>query len=110
MTFEEIWNKLSSEGYTDEDSPKYEVGNAVLNLARDLDKLNPDQQREAINLALDLYNPQEYIPTTFPDEWAKIGETLWKNVNDSNIRSVDGGRTYYSLRDPNRTVQFSIVL
>lgn len=110
MTFDEIWNKLNKEGYLDEDSSKFKVGNAVLNFVRDLDGLDPDYQREAVNLALDIYNPQEYIPTTFPDEWVKIGETLWKNVNDSNIRSVDGGRTYYSLKDPNRAVQFSIVL
>lgn len=45
-------------------------------------------------------------PLTYgPEEWMNVsdmsGSPMWQNVRKSDVFSVDGGKTHYTLGDPN---------
>lgn len=107
----ECWDTLLSMGYLDEDGEQFEIGNAVMNLARDLERIkNPESKKRVIEMLNELFKVQDYVPTTSEEEWNEISDGMWQNTNDPRLFSADGGKTYYSCNDADRVVQASTVI
>lgn len=111
MSATECWDTLLSMGYLDEDGEQFEIGNAVMNLARDLERIkNPESKKRVIEMLNEFFKVQDYVPTTSEEEWNEISDGMWQNTNDPRLFSADGGKTYYSCNDADRVVQASTVI
>ena len=70
MSATECWDTLLSMGYLDEDEDRFEIGNAVMNLARDLERIkNPESKKRVIEMLNEFFKVQDYVPTTSEEEW-----------------------------------------
>lgn len=59
---------------------------------------NSAMQTLAIFQRLAQYKP--LTPLTYgPEEWNEVGTNVWQNRRDSEVFSIDGGKTHYSLTD-----------
>ena len=45
--------------------------------------------------------------TDDPDEWFECSKGVWQNKRSSDCFSSDGGKTYHSVEDKNRTIKYS---
>jgi len=60
----------------------------------------------AIGIIEKLLQYKPLSPLTYePDEWTDVsemsGSPMWQNKRDGEVFSTDGGKTHYSLSDPN---------
>lgn len=105
---QEVWNKLNAQGMLDEDGKDWNVGNTVMNFARDMENVGLGDKTRVLKLIKELYGDGSSNITNNPDKWTEITAGLWQSVVDPVMFSTDGGTTYYSCNDPERVLHTSM--
>lgn len=105
---QEVWNKLNAQGMLDEEGKDWNVGNTVMNFARDMENVGLGDKTRVLKLIKDLYGDGSSDITNESNKWTEITSGLWQSVVDPVMFSTDGGATYYSCNDPERVIHKSI--
>lgn len=105
---QEVWKELHEKGLLDEEGGvNWNVGNAVMNFARDMEKI-PDCDKDwVMRLVIGFYGNGTGTIVGKPVRWTKLAEGLWQSKDNPALFSTDGGSTYYSCNDPEHTVYSS---
>lgn len=83
------------------------LGRAVLELIRTFS--SQGHSGGSAHMTLDLFERLARFKTlspvsTSPAEWMEVGPDVWQSTRDSSLFSSDGGKTHYSIDDPDRVV------
>lgn len=103
-----VWNELGSKGLLDEDSDKFEVGNTVLNFARDFEKVSEQNKGKVLELIKHFFGDGSVEISSDPGNWTEITDGLWQSTVKPDLFSTDGGKTYYSCNDSERKIHTSV--
>lgn len=109
MNAQEVWKKLNEQGMLDEEGKDWNVGNAVMNIARDIDSLTEQEKNRVLKMVINFYGDGNVTITNNPENWSEITDGLWQSISDPTMFSTDGGKTYYSCNDPEHKIHTSVL-
>lgn len=108
MNAQEVWNKLNEQGMLDEKGKDWNVGNTVMNFARDMEHITEQERNRVIKMVINFYGDGTVSINNDPENWAEITDGLWQSISDPTLFSTDHGKTYYSCNDPEHKVRTSV--
>lgn len=108
ITAQDVWNELNRKNMLDEEGKNWNVGNTVMNFARDVDALTDEERNLVLRTIIGYYGDGSVTITSNPENWVEITDGLWQSKEDPTMFSTDGGKTYYSCNDSEHRIHTAV--